>query len=90
VDDWERQEQEAEQARQQAEQQLPPGWRLGKSDHERYTIPGGHLDTYSAAAAGPDGEVAVVVALSEAAAWGALLQRVAGDLPVTQVWAPDW
>jgi hypothetical protein len=89
MDDYELQEQEAEQARQQAEQQLPPGWRLGKSDHERYTTATGKLDTYSAAAVGPDGQDAVVIALSEAAAWRALSQRIAGDLPVSEVWAPD-
>ncbi|HVF06833.1 MAG TPA: hypothetical protein VNA20_18495 [Frankiaceae bacterium] len=67
---------------------LPPGWTLGPSDLESYRYPGGSLRTYSAAARGPNGEVALVVALTEVEAWHALPLRVRGELPVTALWAP--
>lgn len=88
MDDWEARERDAELARTEAEQELPPGWKLGKSDAERYTTPTFKFDTYSASAVGPDGEAAVVVALDEASAWRALIKRIRGELETTAVWAP--
>ncbi len=85
---WDSRELQAQRARAEAEQLLPPGWKLGESDRERYTTPTVKLDTYSAAAVGPQGETAVVIALDEAAAWGALPVRIRGELQRTKVWAP--
>src|SRR5687767_11763139 len=89
MDDWEVRERDAELARTEVEQALPPGWKLGKSDPERYTTPTFKLDTYSAAAVGPSGATAVVIALDEATAWRALLRRIRGELETTDVWAPS-
>lgn len=79
---------ESDLAKEAARAALPPGWTLHESDFESYRVPGGRVKTYSAAAQGPNGEVALVVAMSEVEAWHALPRRVSGDLPVTEVWAP--
>ena len=75
-------------AKEAARAALPPGWTLGSSDLESYRVPGGRVRTWSAAARGPNGEVALVVALTEVEAWQALPLRVRGELPVTGLWAP--
>ncbi len=75
-------------ARQDAEAALPAGWRLGKSEHERYSGPGFKLDTYSATAEGPDGDGSLAIGLDEAAAWRQLARRLRGELLESEGWAP--
>lgn len=88
AEEWEREEAEIEAARQEAAAALPTGWELGRSDNERYNTPGLKLDTASAAASGPGGEVVMAIALSEAAAWRLLARRLRGEVQESDGWIP--
>jgi hypothetical protein len=50
-----------ETARQEATAALPHGWELGRPDNERYNSMGIKVDTASAAAHGPAGEVVMAI-----------------------------
>jgi hypothetical protein len=78
----------ADVARAEAEAALPAGWRLERSDHERFSAGKARLDAYSAAAAGPAGEVVIAIALDEASAYRALVLRLRGELAESAEWAP--
>lgn len=65
---------------------LPPDWRIGAVDRERFSTTG--AETYGVAVAGPNGEVRCGVGLTKADAVAALHARLDGWLEPTELWAP--
>jgi hypothetical protein len=76
------------QARTEAEQELPSGWKIVEADHENFSAGDQSLSVWGAFAEGPGGEVAVGVALTQAEAYRQLARRLRGDLDVSDGWAP--
>ncbi|HEX2111570.1 MAG TPA: hypothetical protein VHF67_08450 [Gaiellaceae bacterium] len=81
-------EHEVEVAEQEAAAALPAGWELEPLESERFRLPGGSVQTYAAAAHGPDEEAALVVALRKADAYRELVRRLEGELEIAEGWAP--
>jgi hypothetical protein len=79
---------ELELAREEAQGALPEGWRLGDTDREHYQTGEHGFNSWAAFAAGPGGEVAAAVALTEADALRQLARRLRGELEVSDGWAP--
>jgi hypothetical protein len=75
-------------ARNEAEQALPPGWKIVEADFENFSAGDHSLDVWGAFAEGPGGELAVAVALTQADAYRQLARRLRGDLDVNEGWAP--
>jgi hypothetical protein len=81
-------EHEVQVAEQEAAAALPEGWELDALDSERFRLPGGSVQTYGAAARGPQDEAALVVAVGRANAYRQLVRRLEGKLEVAEGWAP--
>ena len=75
-------------AREEAQAALPEGWRLGETDREHYMTGDHAFNSWAAFAAGPGGEVAAAVALTEAESLRQLARRLRGELEVTDGWSP--
>jgi hypothetical protein len=75
-------------AREEAQGALPDGWQLGETDREHYTTGEHGFNSWAAFAAGPGGEVAAAVALTEAESLRQLARRLRGELEVTDGWSP--
>jgi hypothetical protein len=76
------------QARTEAEQELPDGWKIAEADHENFSAGDHSLSVWGAFAEGPGGEVAVAVGLTQEKAYRQLARRLRGDLDVSEGWAP--
>lgn len=66
---------------------VPPGWKPFDTDRERYFFPDGYLETWAVSAAGPDGQVELVLGVGEAGAFRQLARRLRGELDVQEAWA---
>ena len=62
---WKR-DPELQAARAEAEASLPPGWKIYRSDSERFRVPAGHITTYGICAVGPSDQTSLVIAVGEA------------------------
>jgi hypothetical protein len=76
------------QARGEAEEQLPDGWRIVEADHENFSAGDHSVSVWGAFAEGPGGEMKVAVALTQAEAYRQLASALRGDLDVSDGWAP--
>jgi hypothetical protein len=75
-------------AREEAEQELPSGWKVVEADYENFSAGDHSLGVWGAFAEGPGGEVKVAVAVTQAEAYRQLARVLRGDLDVSDGWAP--
>ena len=80
---------EAEAAQQAAEAALGPEWKVTTPDRERYGAGATIVTAYGVSATREGEQIVIAVALSEAAAFDALVRAVRGELAPAEVWAPE-
>jgi hypothetical protein len=75
-----------EAARAEAEETLPSGWEIYRSDREKLRVPTGRVVTYAISAAGPGNQTALVIAVGEANAYRQFARLMRGELVVAEGW----
>ena len=83
---WKR-DPELQAARAEAEASLPPGWKIYRSDSERFRVPAGHITTYGICATGPSDQHSLVIAVGEANAYRHFARHMRGGLDFADGWA---